>query len=137
MSAKNASRSKLNFAASISRVRWTSATMGSSHMTLISHEFFRGTDDRHFTAQLLTHDTYSPGDLCVCQVLAIPGQQIVNGVNRCHGNMRGVGKSMRRKDAGRHDGLCQRCDVRRNVEGWQAADYREALLHFRRIAKAP
>src|SRR6266571_7286650 len=63
MSAKIASMSKLNFAANISRVRCTSATIGSSHMTLFSHEFFWGANGWHFAAQLLTHHCYSPGDL--------------------------------------------------------------------------
>src|SRR5436309_15325355 len=105
MSAKIASMSKLNFAASISRVRWTSATMGSSHMTLVSHEFFRGTDDRHLAAQLLTHHCYSPRDLSVCQVLTIQGKQIVNGVYHLKGNTCSGPNDLRRKDTSRHDGI--------------------------------
>jgi hypothetical protein len=79
--------SKLCFAASFSRVRWTSATIGSSHMTLCSHEFFGRADDRHLLPQFLAHQCYSPCHLRGCQVLAIPGRQIVNGVNRRHGNV--------------------------------------------------
>src|SRR5437899_903230 len=122
MSAKIASMSKLNFAASISRVRWTSATMGSSHMALRSHEFFRRTDDWHFSAQLLTHYGYFPRDLGVCQVLAIPGQQIVNGVDRRHGNMRSVANDVWRKDASRHDGPRQCIRPIRDRKNWQAAN---------------
>src|ERR1019366_1953371 len=97
--------SKLNFAASISRVRCTSATIGSSHMILFSHEFFWGGDDWHFPSQFLTHNCYSPRDLGVCQVLAVPGWQIVNRVHRRHGNMCSVAKDLRRKDISSHDRL--------------------------------
>src|SRR5262249_5889770 len=58
--------------------------MGSSPMTRHSHEFFGRTDNPHPAPQLLTHPCYSPRDLCVCQVLAIPGQEIINGVNGRH-----------------------------------------------------
>src|SRR6516162_1521638 len=124
MSAKIASMSKLNFAASISRVRSTSATMGSSHMTLISHELFWCTDNWHLAAQLLAHHCYSPHDLCVCQVLAIPGQQIVNRVYRRHGNMGSVANEVRRKDAGSHDCLRQRIGVLGDRQRRQPADDR-------------
>src|SRR6266581_4407650 len=134
MSAKIASMSKLNFAASISRVRWTSATMGSSHMTLVSHKFFRCTDDWHFAAQLLTHHCYSPRDLCVCQVLAIPGKQIVNRVYRRHGNVCSVANDVRRKDTSSHDGLGQRIGVIGDRQSRQPADDREPLLYLRGIA---
>src|SRR5712692_1259354 len=134
MSAKIASMSKLNFAASIARVRWTSATMGSSHMTLVSHEFIRCTDDWHFAAQVLTHHCYSPRDLCVCQVLAIPGKQIVNRVYRRHGNVCSVANDVRRKNTSSHDGLRQRIGVIGDRQSRQPADDCEPLLNFRRIA---
>src|SRR5438132_1812143 len=134
MSSKIASMSKLNFAASISRVRWTSATMVSSHMTLVSHKFFRCTDDWHLAAQLLTHHCYSPRDLCVCQVLAIPGKQIVNRVYRRHGNVCSVANDVRRKDTSSHDGLRQRIGVIGDRQSRQPFDDREPLLNFRRIA---
>src|SRR5260370_25977225 len=130
MSAKIASMSNLDFAASIARVRWTSATMGSSQMALVSHEFFRRTDDWHFAAQLLTHRCYSPRDLCVCQVLAIPGKQIVNRVYRRHGNVCSVANDVRRKDTSSHDRLRQRIGVIIDRRRRQPADDRQSLLYF-------
>ena len=72
--------------------------MGSSHTILGSHEFLGRTDDRHPVTQLLTHQCYSPRDLGVCQVLAIPGQQIVNCVNSRHRNMGGVTNGTREEE---------------------------------------
>jgi hypothetical protein len=103
-------------------------------MMLCSHEFFGRADNGRPVAQLLTHYRYSPRDLCVCQVLAIPGQQIVNGVNRGHSNMCGIRKSVRRKDARSHDGLRQRLGVFGDLEGRQTADDRESLFYFCGIA---
>jgi hypothetical protein len=43
----------------------------------------------------------------ICQVLAIPGQEIINGVNGRDRNVGGVMSNLRRKHAGSHDGLRQ------------------------------
>src|SRR5882724_5452778 len=123
--------SKSYAAASCSRVRWTSSTMGSSHMTLCSHEFFRRTDDWHSVPQLLTDHCYSPSNLCICQVLAIPCEQIINRVNSRYRDVRGVTNGVRRKHARSHDGPGQRLGVPRDFERRQAADDCKSLLHLR------
>lgn len=104
-------------------------------MTLGSHEFFRGADDRHLVTQLLAHCRYSSRNLGVCQVLAVPGQQIVHSVNRGHRDVSGVRERVRRQNACGHDGLCQRFGVFRDIYGRQTADERQSFLDFRGIAK--
>jgi hypothetical protein len=104
-------------------------------MTLVSHEFFGGADDWHLTAEFLAHYSYSPCDLGVCQVLAIPSQQKINRVNRRHGYMGCVANYVLRKYAGCHNALRQCIRLIRDRERWQAADDCQPLLNLGGIAE--
>lgn len=76
-----------------------------------SHEFFGRANGGLSVPQFFTHLRYSPRYLGVCQVFAIPGQQIVNPVNRRHSDLCGIKESEGRKHARCHDGVRQRLGV--------------------------
>src|SRR5437879_343141 len=80
-SAKMAFTLNPNSADSLSRVRRTSDTIGSSHIQSFSHQFFGGTNNRHSISQTLADHRYSPCDLSIGQVFAVPGQQKIHRVN--------------------------------------------------------
>src|SRR5216683_257737 len=97
-------RSYLNRAAYASRMARTSSTIGSCHVILSLQEFFGGTNDRRLIASCPAYVFNVAADGRICDMRAVPGEQIVHPVHRRNRNVQsvdhGVGRQRPRRDEG-------------------------------------
>ena len=102
---------------------------------LLSHKFFGRTDNRHPITQLLADCFDSPHDLRVGQVLAVPGEQVIEFVNRSHGDMRRVARGLRWNRTVCQNGLSQRFLYLGNIKHIELTQNRQPFLYFGRVTE--
>ena len=73
------------------RIARTSSTIGSRHMNLRLHQFFRCTDDGCLQASRSTCAFDLATNCCICDVSTIPRHEVRDVIYGGHGNMDGIG----------------------------------------------
>ena len=93
-----------NFAAKRSRVRWMSSIVESRSFWFVIFDKFLGcADHRNRDCKIVQHGMNPRQDSTVCDVSAVPGQQIVNSMMGRDRDVKGVEDGLRRQNCPHHD----------------------------------
>jgi len=80
------------------------------------HEFFGRANDRRLEASVATHSFNLAPEGCICDVLAVPRQQLVYTIDRGNGDMECIARFRSRDGFCGNQGVCQLINVVRCLQ---------------------